>query len=145
VLPAGIERCLAVSAKVFRNMAGTTDIRTRRAGGLYNAKSTPQQMPTEAEMAAVLGIDRVFQGAAKNGATDVWDDEYALVFLRSAGNSLDLPALGRTFVWREDGDSQFIVETYRKEPRATGVIVRNNVQRYAFNAVCGHLLGNITA
>ena len=145
VLPAGVERCLAVSSKVFRNMSLTLQFRTMRAGGLYNVKNTPQPAPTEAEAAQTLGIERVFQGRAVNGSTDIWDDEYALCFLRYDGTDLAVPQFGRTFVWQDDGASQYIVETYREEPRKTVVLVRNNVQRYVFNAMCGHLLGNITA
>jgi len=145
VLPAGVELCLAVSKKVFLNMANTVDIRTRRAGGYYNAKGTPQKAPNAAEMADVLDIDQVFVGGAKNGSTDIWDDEYALAFLRYTGSDVSIPQLGRTFYWGEDGDSQFIAETYRSEPRGTVVLVRNNVKRYAFNAECGQLLGNITS
>ena len=144
VLPAGVERCLAVSAKVFRNMGATTDLKARRAGGIYNVKSTPMPAFTEAEMAQTLGIEQVFQGRAVNGTTDVWDDEYALAFLRVNGNQLELPALGRTFCWDGDGAAQYICETYREEPKQTVVLVRNNVQRYAFNPICGQLLSNIT-
>ena len=146
VLPAGVERCLACSSKVFRNMSSTADILRRRAGGTTNAKNSPQLAMSEADMASVLGLDGVFQGNAKNASTDIWDDEYALVFLRATGRDLAVPALGRTFAWEEDAPgSPFIVETYREEPRNTVVLVRSNVQRYAFNAQCGQLLGNITA
>lgn len=143
VLPVGVERCLAVSSKVFTVMQANTQLLAKRSGGAYNAKSSPQLAMSETEMAQVLEIDRVSQGRAVNGSTDVWDDEYALCFLRYAGSALDVPCLGRTFVWREDGATEYIVETYREEPRKTVVLVRNNTQRYAFNALCGHLLGNI--
>lgn len=143
VLPAGVERCLSVSSKVYTAMQSNTELKARRAGGTYNVKSTPQPAMSEAEMAQILEIEKVTQGRAVNGSTDVWDDEYALCSLRYAGNDLTIPCLGRTFVWAEDGASRFIVETYREEPRKTVVLVRNNVQRYAFNPLCGHLLSNI--
>ena len=143
VMPAGVERCLAVSSKVFSVMGANTDLKARRAGGTYNVKTTPQPAMSNDEMAKVLEIEQVFQGRSRNGSTDIWDDEYALCFLRYTGNDLSVPSVGRTFVWAEDGADRFIVETYREEPRKTVVLVRNNVQRYAFNAMCGHLLSNI--
>jgi len=145
VIPAGVELCLAVSHKVFRNLEATADIQKRLPGGTYNLKSTARQAVSEQEMADCLDINRVFQGRARNGSTDIWDDEYALVFLRAVGQDMAIPQLGRTFVWQEDGAERYIVETYREEPRQTVVLVRNNVQRYAFNPACGYLLGNITA
>jgi len=145
VLPAGVEMCLAVSHTVFTNMAGTDDVKERRPGGTYNMSGRERSGMTEQEMADILDIDHVFQSRARNGSTDIWDDEYALAFLRYRGRKTDIPQLGRTFVWEEDGASRYIVETYREEPRKTVVLVRNNVHRYAFNASCGYLLSNITS
>lgn len=147
VLPAQVELCLAVSAKVFLNMQNTAEIKALRGGGAGGRRKVDDLPPmTEAEMAAILGIDQVFRSRAKNGSSDVWDDEYALLFLRHTGQDLSVPQLGRTFLWTEDSPDDYIVETYRGEDRRSTVVrVRQNVDEEILNASCAYLLANITA
>jgi hypothetical protein len=145
-LPAGIEVCLAVSDTVFGHIEANAKINAKRGGGTgARAKADDKLSLQEAELARILGIDRVFRSRAKTAGTDVWDDEYAMVYLRASGRNIAIPQLGRTWLWTRDCPENTMVETYRAENRRSTVVrVRQYTDEDIMNVRCGYLLSNIS-
>lgn len=143
----------AMSLKVFQNLVQTTEIKTAlrytnpiEMGGL----EAQRQM-----VAQYLGLDNLVvsnskKDTAKKGqstsASDIWDDEYCLVYKRATSASMREPALGRTFLWTPDSPSIVTTEQYR-EPQSRAEIyrVRHNADEVVQFTGAGYLLGNITA
>ncbi len=103
----------------------------------------------------MFGLDEILVGGAvfdsaqqnqANSMSDVWDDEYALVFRRQSGMDLSEPGIGRLFHWSGDGSTTFgTVESYRSEERRSNIIrVRHDVHEKLLYAEAGQLLSNIT-
>ncbi|MFA5436340.1 MAG: hypothetical protein WC372_09925, partial [Candidatus Neomarinimicrobiota bacterium] len=145
-LPAGIEICLAVSDTVFGHIEANSAINAKRGGGTgARAKIDDKLALQEAELARILGIDRVFRSRAQADGADVWDDEYAMLFLRHIGRSVAVPQLGRTWLWTRDCPENNLVESYRAENRRSTVVrVRQYTDEDIMNVRCGYLLGNIS-
>lgn len=120
----------------------------------YTQKVTGQL--TLEQVKAALELDFLFVGkgvydAAKEGQaaslTDVWDDEYALVFYRAPDAllaNLKQPTLGRTFLWTEDSPDNATVESYEEaQTRGEVLRVRQQVDEKIIMAELGQLLSNI--
>jgi hypothetical protein len=145
---------LAISYKVFLNLVNTDEVKDAlkytnpiEMGGLEAQR---------AMVAQYLGLDNVFVSNAKKdtkkkgvsaSVSDVWDDEYALVFKRAEGASMRNPALGRTFLWTPDSPNVLTTEEYREDQTRSNVYrVRHNADEVVqFATGCGYLLQNITA
>jgi len=147
VIPAGAEICLAVSEKVYRNVVQTTEIKGMRGGGNGAKRSDFQRPPDAQELASILGVSQVFYSSAQVDGADIWDDEYAMLFLRYSGQSLkSVPHLGRTFMWVDDCPEAALVETYREEQTRSDIVrVRQHVDEKLLVTAAGYLLANITA
>jgi hypothetical protein len=139
------EICLAVSEKVFRNMYMTAEIKAMRAGGAGG--TFDKVAPSAAEMANILGINQVFHSSAQNAAADIWDDEYALLFIRSMSPILSSSVqLGRTFLWTADTDANATIESYRDEAVRSNIVrARQYCDEKVFNYAAGYLFQNITS
>lgn len=151
-LDAGMEVCLAVSEKVYRNIVQTTEVKALIAGGsgstIDKAYSNSRLSIDKQRLANILGVDRVFCSAAQDGGSDIWDDEYAMLFIRDTGGLVERmqPQIGRTFLWTQDSANPFTVEMYRDEPRRSNIYrVRHNVDEKIINVNAGYLLSNITS
>jgi hypothetical protein len=156
VLPMGAEVCVAMSEKVYRNAVQTTEIQGKILGGdgstVDKTPSTSRDILSRDRFARILGVDRVFSSAAQkevNGtASDIWDDEYCLIFIRNTGGLVRrmTPQLGRTFNWANDGGNPYTVEQYREESVRSDIFrARHQVQEKIVNLNAGYLLSNITA
>ena len=139
------EICLATSEKVMRNIIKTTEIKAMRKGGAGSVLD--KVTPTAAELAVILGLDKVFYSAAQNGGVDIWDDEYALLFVRSTADSLKASVqLGRTFLWTQSTPDIVTIESYRDEEVEANIVrAKQNVHEKIFSYAAGFLFQNITA
>jgi hypothetical protein len=138
------EICLAISEKVFQNVLQTTEIKNMRFGGV--GADVDQRPATKQELAQILGIDRVFCSGSQNSGTDIWDDEYAMIFVRNQSRSLRSQVqMGRSFLWVADSPENANVESYRDEPVRSDVIrVRHNIDEKILTVEAAYLLSNIT-
>jgi hypothetical protein len=138
------EICLGCSEKVFRNLCKTTEMKNMRKGGPGSVMSVLP--PTAAEIASILAINQICFSAAQDNAADIWDDEYAILFIRSKDKNLKAgPQLGRTILWVADSPDNSTVESYEwKKNRSVYVRVRHQVVEKLFNVQAGYLLSNIT-
>ena len=145
VIDPGSEWCLAISETVRQNIVQNSNVQSLLRGGTGANEDKYINVQDEA-LAAVLGVDRLFYSAAQDNGSDVWDDEYALLFVRRGDNLLTAgPQLGRTFMWETDAPETALVETYRDEARRSDVIrVRQNVDEKLLMVEAGYLLSNIS-
>ncbi len=106
-------------------------------------------------LATVLGVDRILVGgaiynSALEGATPtlvpVWDDEYAMLACVCEENAdLEIPAVGRTFLFTGDSPDLVVVESYRLEERRSDVIrLRQHVHEKVLRKDVAILFDNIT-
>lgn len=141
------ELCLAMSEKVFRNVVKTTEIQGKILGGDGSSvdKVSGYDMIGAARLASILGVDKVIYSPAQDGGSDIWDDEYALLFYRSMGRNLREVQIGKTFLWNEAG-APYTVETYRDEPVRSEVIrVRHHTDENVFTPMAGYLFSNVSS
>ena len=148
VLPPGVEIRLAVSTKVRNNIRKTDEIKALRGGGNGGRKDVDSLAPAnDIELANILNVDKLVHSPAQIGGADIWDDEYALLYLFYKGRMLGaVPHLGRSFLWTTDSPENAFVESYRDEVHRSDIVrVRQNVVEKILAAPCGHLLSNITS
>jgi hypothetical protein len=141
------ELCLAMSELVFRQIVKTTQIQGKILGGDGSTvdKVSNETMIAPARLASILGIDRVVISAAQDGGSDIWDDEYALLYYRSAGRSLRDAQIGRTFMW-DEANNPYTVESYRDEAiRGDIMRVRHHTDENVFVARAGYLFSNVSS
>ena len=141
------ELCLAMSEKVFRNVVKTTQIQGKIMGGDGSTidKMSGFDMIGAARLASILGVDRVVYSPAQDGGSDIWDDEYALLYFRNMGSNLREVQIGKTFLWNEAG-APYTVETYREEAVRSEVIrVRHHTDENVFTPMAGYLFSNVTS
>lgn len=150
-LPPGAEICLAVSEKVYRNMVKTTEIQGKIKGGdgstIDKDPSTSADIIATDRLARILGIDRVFHSNAQNAGADIWNDEYAMLFIRGMGGIVGRmnPQMGRSMLWTEDSPTEYTVEEYREEGKRSSVFrVRHQLDEKILVPAAGYLLSNIT-
>ncbi|MCB2188821.1 MAG: hypothetical protein KQJ78_20570 [Deltaproteobacteria bacterium] len=150
----GLEPNILVIAKaVFDNLVMCAQIAER-----VQYTTPVEMMDEEAQrrlLSQALGVQvrvgNAIYDAAKKGqdlsATDIWDDEYALL-ARVPTNPLDLkePCLGRTFLWTGDAPQEIVTEQYRSnEVRGDVIRVRTNVGEVFVCTAAAYLMSNITA
>ena len=144
-----VEICMACSEKVFRNVIKTTEVKAAIMGGSGSMADKVLNADNigAARLADILGINQVFYSAAQNGGSDVWDDEYALLFIRSTSDILRSSVqLGRTFLWTKSTPNYSTTETYRSEQVEANIVrVKHSVDEKIFNFAAGYLFQNITA
>jgi hypothetical protein len=135
---------LAVSYKVFKNILKTTEIKALISGGNGAEKARLLDI-SQADLATILGIDDVFTSAAQSAGADIWDDEYAMLFIHSTGALSSSVQMGRTFQWSADCPSEALVESYREESIRSNVYrVRQFLTEKITIPAAGYLLSNIT-
>lgn len=143
---------LAMSLKVFENLLLTAELTDT-----YQNTAPIQSFPMEAQIRVIaqyfqvanLYIGGAQYDTAKKGQSyslsDLWDDEYVLLFKKSSGMDLQQAALGRTFLWDQDSPSNIVTETYREENVRSDVYrVRQYTDEELIFAGAGYLLSNIT-
>lgn len=145
---------LVISKKVFDNLLMSTEIKSYLQYTMPHLMSTFEQqkqlLARYLDVAQVLVGNAIYDSAAKNKAftiADIWDDEYALLAVLSAGGpALKEPVLGRTFLWTADSPQVVVTESYREEQTRSNIIrVRQNVDEAFIFTGAGYLLSNITA
>lgn len=146
---------LAINRKVFHNLRNCDEIIERINSTGAGDRTLPTDI-TPQKLAEVFDLDEVIVGggaynSAKEGqAADlgsIWSDEYAMLFVgANEGDPIDVPCLGRTFHYAEDGSViGGMMESY-DEPQARGRVVRcrHDAVEKIIMPECGHLLSNIT-
>jgi len=142
---------IVFSLKVFENVMISAEIKA------YLQYTNPHLLTGfEAQrqmLSAYFGLNVIVAGpvydSAKEGqaasVTDIWDDEYAMVFVKSTGD-LRSPGLGRTFIWSADSPENVNVESYREEQTRADIIrVRHHYVAKILKPEFGYLMSNITA
>lgn len=143
----------ACSLKVFQNLVNTSEVKTALR---YTNPIEMGGLEAQRRMVAqYLGLDNLYVSNAKKdtakkgqstSASDIWDDEYFLVFKRATAASMREPALGRTFLWTPDSPNVITVDQYREEHSRSDIYrVRHNADEVVQFAGAGYLLSNITA
>lgn len=142
---------IVFSLKVFENLmlsAKIKDYLQYTSPHLLLGFEAKRQM-----LSSIFGLNVIVAGAvydsAKEGqatvVADIWDDEYALLFVKSTGD-LRSPGLGRTFLWTDDSPQNLNVESYREEQTRGDIIrVRQHTVSKILKPEYGWLLSNISA
>jgi hypothetical protein len=137
---------LVLNAKNLSYLLNNDDI----VGRVQYATVAGQQAVLGA-LANILGLEKVIVGKAvynskPEGGTafsgsQVWSDSYASVCHVPANPELDLPAVGRSFLWADDSQENVMVETYRDDDRrGDWVRVRQNTDEKLIDSAFGFLL-----
>lgn len=145
---------LIISQKVFRKLQNCDQLIERINSQGAGTPSKPTDI-TAQMVARCLDLEQVIVGrssydTAKEGQVttfgDIWDDEYAMVCVLAGENDpIEMPSIGRTFHWGEDGSQPGgTIETYESiEVRGEVVRVRHEVQEKVIYPETGHLLSNV--
>lgn len=148
-------KSLAISESVFMNLIRCDQIKEAfEAGGAGDSSKlsnmTPEAVATCFGKGWEILVGEAVYDAANEGqdsvSTDVWSDEYAMVFRRAMTNNIEEPCLGRTFHWGGDGSLPLgIAEEYPEDAVRSNIVrFRHEVQEKIIYAECGHLLSNVT-
>lgn len=148
----GMQLCLLLPWNVRRNVELCTSIRTG-LGGAYTDPAFKNANIPDALLAAALGVDEIITAGnmykssgtdASPTLSDIWSDEYAMLFVRAVPNQPEVMGLGLTFVWNEFG-GEYEVKTYREEGRSSGVVqVNRHSQQKVTDSNFAFLLGNVS-
>jgi len=155
-----MEIVLAISEAVFVNLTKCTQIIAAQSGGT-GSDTTKKKSVSKAELAGILNISAVETSAIQRNAADIWDDEYALLFVRSmTGASAATPArltegtgdpdevlqLGRTIIWEAMADIETMIKVYREEEIESDIVrVRQYQDEKVMVAGAGVLFTNVTS
>lgn len=100
------------------------------------------------ELAGALNVGVVIKGTACKNSADkgqaysnsrIWSDSYAFLGVRNTGFDPDLPAIGRTLYWEEEG-GLLTTESYsRDDNRSEMVRTRQFVQNFRTSTLFGFL------
>lgn len=101
-------------------------------------------------LASLFDLERIIvAGGVENTAaqgqaasiSDIWSDDYAMVAVIDSSGSLEVPTLGKTFLWTTDSPSEMVVESYRNEDLRKDIIrVRHNLDEKIFDPSFAHLM-----
>lgn len=139
---------MIMGADTMENITANTAIRTA-----ISYTQLPGQKAIENALSALFGIPHIIVGSAiqdtaKEGVAfvgaDIWGDDYVQFCILPYGagvNSLSSPAVGRTFLWKEDSPELYIPEQYRSEVARGDVLrVRHTVDEALIDANFGFLM-----
>jgi len=137
---------LVISRAVLANLLSNTALVARFPG----AAAITQELLMQ-NMAAVFGLTKLVVGNVVYDTTeegvastlsDLWTDDYAFICkTANPGDPIDVPSVGRTFVWMEDSSIDLVYETYREEQiRSTIHRARQHVDEVLIESQFGHLL-----
>jgi len=143
VIDPGYELCLAISDKVAKEVRKNSNVKALLSGGQYSDDDMAKI--SNERLAGILDVDKVFSSPAQDGGSDIWDDEYALLFLRRTDEDLEAGVqCARTMVWTVVERSPYDVTTWGSEdPEGIWVRVRHHVDEKVLTAAAGYLMSNI--
>jgi len=136
---------MAIGAVTLSNMKANTGIKAMFPGApLITLAMIVNQL------AAILGLKNIFvgegiyDGEAEGqdfAGSDIWSDDYALIFKQHNGAHLKEPGLGRSMQWEPFSGEEIAPTSYREEQTESDIIrVRDFVDEKLFNPYCGHLI-----
>jgi len=146
---------LIVNKKVFRNLRMCDEVTDKIASTGAGVSIEPGKI-TAAMLATVFDLEQVVVAdAARDSANEgqavtvaaTWSDEYAMVArLNGPSDGIEVPGLGRTIHWGEDGSTigGTVERYYSDESRSEIVRARHDVEEKIVYTACGYLLSNIT-
>jgi len=136
---------MAIGAVTLSNMKLNTGVKAMFPG----APLITLEMICNA-LAAILGLKNIFvgegiyDGEAEGqdfSGSDIWSDDYALIFKKHNGAHLKETGLGRSMQWNPFSGEEIAPTSYREEQTESDIIrVRDFVDEKVFNPYCGHLL-----
>lgn len=136
--PMGQKLVLGMSYALYEYLLNTTEIKQCLG---YGNKEVALGRATEAQIAAILGVDEISLSYARLSGADLWDKQYAYLVWASDSSDWSVPRLGNSFLWTKDSSSNAIVETYRDEAKRSDIIrVRHYVGEEIINIRNGILL-----
>jgi len=135
---------MLIGAVTLTNILKNTAIIARTASNAANTLQVILQ-----NLAAVFGLQNIYVGngiydSAKDGApfsaSDIWSDDYALIFKRT-GPGLKDAGLGKTLLWTPITSENAVIEQYREE-QVKGDVFRciQFSQEKVFDPYFAHLL-----
>lgn len=150
-----IANALVINWSVFRNLRNCAQVIDRISSNGAGQATKPAditvaQLAQTFDLANVIVAGSQYNAAAQGQTADidpVWSGEYAMVCrIASPGESIEMPCIGRTFHWGEDG-SQIggTYESYYDEDiRGDKMRCRMETDEKLMYAEAGELLSNIT-
>jgi len=147
----GLQVCALMNWRTARHAKLCTQVRAG-LGGVYTRPEFAAAEIPDVLLAQALGVNEIiiadnrYQTAGTTASptiSNVWDDEYCLIFVRADPNAPEFMGLGVTFVWNEYG-GEYEVGTY-DEPQTSSRIVqvnRSSVQTIVQSGA-GYLIGNM--
>lgn len=142
---------LALSWTTFRAALKTTAIKEAiKYTQAFELLSDQRQMQL---LADYVGVQEVLVGdGVKNTAgeglpralSNIWDDDFGLLALRAEDETLEIPQIGRTFVWELDSPENAVVESYREEQTRSDIIrARQNTDETVINTEAAYLMDGL--
>jgi len=109
------------------------------------------QNNVNAALANVFGLDQILvgkgvyntkpEGGTAFSGSPIWSDSYAMVAYVPPNADPSEPAVGRTFLWREDSPTNVVAESYEEnQTRSTVLRVRQNTDENRIDPYFGFLL-----
>ncbi len=146
----GLQCCVLMSKYVRDHLALCTQVRSG-LGGIYTNPEFAGAQLSDALLCQTLGVDEVvvsgghYQSAGTQIAptvSNLANEEYMLVYIRTNPSAPELAGLGVTFVW--DGYAgEMSMKMYREDQTESGVVqcTRSSVQKI-IQSGAGYLIGN---
>lgn len=149
----GLQVCGLCSFYTRRHLALCTQVRSG-LGGVYTRPEFAAADIPDAMLAAALNLDEIIVSGdaymsagtqASPTVTNLADDDYMLIFVRTNPNAPELAGLGVTFVWDGFG-GELSVRTYREDKISSGVVqVNRSSVLEIIQSGAGYLIGNTKA
>lgn len=142
---------MLIGPVTYKNLKKNTGILAKFVSpGVVTAAIWKQYLAEILDLREILVADGVYNSAKEGqsfAASDIWSDDYALIYKKSRGGSMASPGLGRTLRWvgpngsLMSGNVNEVVVTYREEQTESDVFrVREYVDELIADAYFGHLL-----
>jgi len=129
--------------------------RTNQIRAVLGYTKMPDGVMDSSELAQALGVRKVVvatgqKNTANDGLaesiSDIYNPEYAFLYVPPSGLDIEEPCLGRTFYWTGDGggtpDEPALEEYYEDARRGSVLRGRHDLQEKVLFAACGFLFGN---
>lgn len=144
---------LQVNRRQFDNLCAcdqiTTKIASSGAGTPVKAADVTKEILANCFNLREIIVADSSKDTANEGQSvsisQIWSDEYAMLFKAPRSNRIEEPCLARTIHWGADGSSiGGTIETYYDDPSRGNVIrVRHDTQERVMYTSLGYLLSNI--
>jgi hypothetical protein len=151
-MPPDAEICLALSSKVRKEIIQNSNFQALLAGGNGGAAARNLN-PADSVIADILDVNQFFHSPAQNDGADIWDDEYAMLFIRRQeigdGALLRGVQMGRTFMVSDEANDPSVANPWNAatwdedNPPVRTVGVWHIKQEKILTTEAAYLIGNV--